>query len=573
MFETLPTTAQAFSAWTWPRIAPYYDDLLARPLRGDTIAAWLTDWTRLSALLDEMNTRFTIATTVNTADTEAEAAYKTYLDEIVPPMRTAEQRLKQKLIESGLTTVGFEMPLLKLRTEAALFREENLPLLAEERKLALEYEKLAGARTVQWEGREIPYTQLFPVLEEPDRERRERAWRTRRARLEADAEALAALWRRMVGVRQRIARNAGFEDYRAYRWQQLFRFDYTPDDAKRFQAAIEEVAVPAAPRLWEQRRQQLGVSTLRHWDLFVDPRNRPPLHPYATMAELEAGVERIFQQVDPQFAQYFATMRAERLLDLESRENKAPGGYSLGYAVTRRPFIFMNAVGTQGDVQTLLHEGGHSFHTFECAALPFLPQWQEQMLPMEFAEVASTAMELLGAPYLARERGGFYSEAEAARARLDNLREIITFWPYMAMIDALQHWVYEHPDEAADLERCDAYWGGLVDRFWPSLDWTGLETAKRTYWHQQGHVFTDPFYYIEYGIAQLGAVQVWANALRDPAGAAAAYRQALALGATVPLPQLYAAAGAKFAFDAPTLRAAVSLIEETIEQLEPLAQG
>lgn len=571
LFDTLPASAQEFSVWSWPHIAPFYDDLLARPLDAATVADWLAGWSRLSALLDEVNTRYTIATTVNTADAAAEQGYKTYLDEIVPPMRAAEQRLKQKLIESGLEPAGFAMPLLKLRAEADLFREANLPLLSEERKLSLEYEKIAGARTVRWEGAEIPLVQLYPVLEEPDRDRRERAWRTMFARVADDTPALAPLWRQMVETRARIAHNAGCADYRAYRWRQLFRFDYTSAGAKRFHAAIAEVAVPATARLWEQRRAQLDIPTLRHWDLSVDPENRPPLRPYAAIAELEDGVEHIFRQVDPQFAAYFATMRAEGLLDLESRANKAPGGYSLGYAVTRRPFIFMNATGTQGDVQTLLHEGGHSFHTFECAPLPYLQQWQEQMLPMEFAEVASMAMELLGSPYLTRERGGFYSEAGAARARLDNLREIITFWPYMAMIDALQHWIYEHPSEAADIERCDEQWDALVKRYWPGLDWAGLEREKRSYWHQQSHVFTDPFYYIEYGIAQLGAVQVWANALRDPAGAAAAYRRALALGATLPLPQLYAAAGAKFAFDAATLRDAVDLIERTIEELEPLA--
>jgi oligoendopeptidase F len=572
-FDTLPASAQEFNAWPWPQIAPYYDGLLARPLSADTVAAWLADWTRLSALLDETNTRYTIATTVNTADQAAETGYKTYLDTIVPPMGEAEQRLKQKLIDSGLEPAGFAMPLLKLRTEAELFREANLPLLSEERKLGLEYEQIAGARTVQWEGEEIPVIQLYPVLEEPDRDRRERAWRTIFARVADDTPALAPLWRQMVQTRDQIAHNAGLPDFRAYKWRQLFRFDYTPDDAQRFHAAIAEVAVPATTRLWQRRRQQLGVPTLRHWDLNVDPQSRAPLRPYATIAELEDGVERIFRQVDPQFAAYFATMRAEGLLDLESRKNKAPGGYSLGYAVTRQPFIFTNATRTHGDVQTLLHEGGHAFHTFECAPLPYLPQWQEQMLPMEFAEVASMGMELLSAPYLTRDQGGFYTEAEAARARLDNLREIIAFWPYMAMIDALQHWIYEHPADAADIERCDDHWETLVDRYWPGLDWSGVERAKRTYWHQQSHVFTDPFYYIEYGIAQLGAVQVWANAQRDPAGAAAAYRRALALGATVPLPQLYAAAGAKFAFDADTLRDAVGLLERTIAELEPLAQS
>ncbi|MEO7003657.1 MAG: M3 family metallopeptidase, partial [Ktedonobacterales bacterium] len=219
------------------------------------------------------------------------------------------------------------------------------------------------------------------------------------------------------------------------------------------------------------------------------------------------------------------------------------------------------------------HEGGHAFHAFEMAPLPYLQLKQEQMLPMEYLEVPSTAMELLGSPYLTTQYGGFYTEAQAARARLDTLSGIITFWPYMAMVDALQHWVYEHPDESADLACCDDQWADLVDRYWPDLDWSGVEREKRGYWRQQSHIFTDPFYYIEYGMAQLGAVQIWANMLRDPQQAVSAYRRSLALGGAATLPELYAAAGARFAFDADTLRQAVDLLEATITELEPLAQS
>src|SRR5262249_44335583 len=181
-------------------------------------------------------------------------------------------------------------------------------------------------------------------------------------------------------------------------------------------------------------------------------------------------------------------------------------------------FIFTNAVGLQNDVTTLLHEGGHAFHTFESAELPYVQQWLEAWVPIEFAEVASMAMELLGSPYLTKEYGGFYTEAEAARAVIDKCRWMLHFWPYMALIDALQHWVYKHENEAADIERCDDIWAELVDRYWSYIDWSGLKQEKRTYWHQQSHVFQDPFYYIEYGMAQLGAVQVWASATRDPRG-------------------------------------------------------
>ena len=573
MFDTLPSSAETFSQWEWAQIAPYYDDLLARPLTAATVDAWLADWSALSALLDEVNVRFTIATTTNTADAESQRRYTAYLDTIDPEALAAEQRVKQTLLASGLAPTGFEVPLRKLRADAELFREANTSLIGELRKLSLAYDELSGARNVEWEGQTIPWVQLSPFLQDPARERREHAWRTLFGKLLDETDALATLWRQMITTRQQVAENAGFADYRAYRWRQLYRFDYTPDDAKQFHASIERVVVPAVRRLNERRRTALGVATLRPWDADVDLSGRPPLRPYATIDELEAKCANVFRQVAPVFADEFETMRSERLLDLESRPNKASGGYCLALNVARRPFIFANAVGTHGDVQTVLHEGGHSFHAFAMAGLPYVQQRLEQMIPMEFLEVPSTAMELLGAPYLTTQYGGFYTEAEAARARLENLRTLLTFWPYMAMVDALQHWVYEHPTESADLAQCDAQWATLVDRYWPDYDWSGVEAEKRAYWRQQSHVFQYPFYYIEYGMAQLGAIQIWANALRDQPSAVVAYRRALALGGTATLPDLYATAGARFAFDEDTLRQAVELLEAHIAELEVVAEG
>jgi oligoendopeptidase F len=571
MFETLPQTAEEIRGVTWPRIAPYYDDLLARVLTAENVGHWLGDWSRLTSLLDEMNTRYVIATTTNTADEEAERGYTRYLDEIAPRMAEAEQRVKEKLLASGLEPAGFAVPLRKIRADAELYRDANVPLLSEQRKLVMEYEKIAGARTAAWDGEQVTMPALEAKFDEPDRGVRERAWRLRIGRILEDTPALADVWRRMVAVRRQLGRNAGFDSYRPYRWRQLFRFDYTPEDTKRFHAAIEEVVVPAAARMFARRRELLGVEAIRPWDMWADPFGREALHPFATVDELEEKAGNVFHRVAPRFGEYFAAMRAEGMLDLASRPNKAPGGYMVGLAATRRGFIFANAVGGHDDVMTLLHEGGHAFHAFESAGLPYLQQWSEQWVPIEFAEVASMGMELLGSPYLARRDGGFYSEAEAARGLIDKCRGMLHMWPYIAMIDALQHWVYEHEDEAGDIERCDDVWAGLVDRFWPYVDWSGLEREKRSYWHEKGHPFADPFYYVEYGMAQLGSVQLWANALRDQQGAVAAYRRALALGGTATLPELYAAAGIRFAFDAETLRRAVDLIEEQMARLEPVA--
>jgi oligoendopeptidase F len=368
----------------------------------------------------------------------------------------------------------------------------------------------------------------------------------------------------MLSLRGQLAANAGRPDYRAYRWQDLLRFDYSPTDCLSFHAAIEEVAVPAARRILQRRKASLGVDRLRPWDLDVDPFNRPPLRPYQEVGQLIAGVASIFHQVDPQLGAHFDTMVRENLLDLENRKNKAPGGYCTSFPVARRPFIFMNGVGLHDDVQTLLHEGGHSFHVFESDPISLI---QLQNVPSEFAEVASMGMEMLAGPYLAQPAGGFYTPADAARARIEYIEGGLLFWPYMAVVDAFQHWAYENPAQAAHAEACDATWTALWLRFMPEVDWSGLEDVRASGWQRKEHIFGYPFYYVEYGLAQLGAAQVWRNALSDQPGAVAAYRRALALGGSVPLPDLFQAAGAHLAFDAGTLRAAVTLMEAKISEL------
>ncbi len=566
MFTSLPQDATSMLTWSWPQIEPYYHDLAARPLNGDTLETFLTDWTRLHERIDEVSQRLYVATTQNTADREAEQHYHTFLDKIHPAVQEAEQRLKEKLLGSNLEPAGFDLPLRRMRAEAALFRPANLPLLTEEQKLGNHYNKIIGAQTIQWEGREITLSQLQPVYQNPNRILREQAWRLAAERQLADREAINDLWQKLLKLRQQLATQADLDNYRTFRWQELLRFDYTPADCARFHEAIEAVVVPAASRIYEKRRQRLGVETLRPWDLNVDLMGRPPLRPFHNRQELQTKVSAIFHQVDPQLGAYFDTMAQEGLLDLDNRKNKAPGGYCAAFAAAKRPFIFMNAVGLHDDVQTLLHEGGHAFHVFEISDhLPYHQQWQ---VGEEFGEVASMAMELLAAPYLSTNDGRFYSRADAARARIEHLEGSILFWPYMAVVDAFQHWTYQNPAEALDPTNCDNHWAALWQRFMPGVDWQGLEQEMKTGWHRKLHIHTVPFYYVEYGLAQLGAVQVWRNALTDQAGAVASYRRALALGGTVSLPQLYATAGAKFAFDPATLRTAVSLMEETITTLE-----
>lgn len=565
MIETLEVNAQEFSQWPWAKIEPLYQELLDRKLSQGNLESWLGDWTRLASLVHESLARLELAATLDTTDEQADQSFQRFLDEIFPPAQAMEQKLKEKLLASGLQPEDFEVPMRNMRAEAELFREENLPLLSEEKKLGSEYDKIIGAQTVEWEGKEVTVSQLRPVLQDLDRSRRERAWRLGAERQLADREAINRLWQELLSLRLRLAANAGLPDYRAYRWREMLRFDYTPENCEQFHQAIEAAVVPAAQKIYEKRRKQLGVDTLRPWDLEVDPLGREPLKPYQTIQELEEKGEAIFRRVDPQLGEYYATMRREGLLDLDNRKGKAPGAYCTEFLTIRRPFIFANSVGLHDDVQTLLHESGHAFHVFEIAHWPY---HQQMEIGYEFAEVASMGMELLAAPYLTEDCGGFYTPADAARARIQHLESCILFWPYMAVVDAFQHWAYTHPEAAMDPVNCDAQWGALWGRFMAGVDWTGLEEEMKTGWHRKLHIYRYPFYYVEYGLAQLGAMQVWRNALANQAGAVAAYRRALALGGTVPLPDLYAAAGARFAFDAGTLGEMVDLAMDTIARLE-----
>ena len=565
MLVSLPQDPKTLLNWSWQDIEPHYQDLAARTLTAQNVTAWLADWTALDDRVSEMYSRLHVATTVNTADKDAEARFKAFLDTIYPRVEAAEQKLREKLLASGLEPRDMQVPLKKMRAEADLFREANLPLLTEEHKLGIEYDRIIGAQAVQWDGKEVTISQLRPAYLDTDRARRERAWRAATQRQLADQAAINALWQKFLPLRQKLAANADKRGYREFRWQQMLRLDYTPADCVAFQNAIEQAVVPAARRLYEKRRRQLGVATLRPWDLEVDPLGRAPLKPFDHVEELKKIAASIFHRVDSRFGEYYDPMAREGLLDLDNRKNKAPGGYCTSFPMSRRPFIFANMVGLHDDLQTMLHESGHAFHDLARFALPYS---QQRQVGLEFAEVASMSMELLAAPYLAAKDGGVYSEADAARARIEHLESNILFWPYMAVVDAFQHWVYENPADAADPSKCDAQWTTQWNRFMGGVDWSGLEQEMMTGWHRKLHIHQLPFYYVEYGLAQLGAVQIWANALTDQAGAVASYRRALALGGTAALPELYAAAGAKFAFDAATLNKYVGLMERTIEELE-----
>ncbi len=559
----LPDTVDAVRDWDWEQFQPFFTELESAVLDGTTQEAWLARWTALMSLVQELEASMFIALSVNTTDEKTEAAFERFLEGVFPGVQEAEQRLTDRYLESGLTLAGFEVPRRKMEADAAVFNQKNISLQAEVKRLGNQYDKLVGAQTLEWQGGEFTLTQLRTNMLHEPRDRREEMWKAISGRWLQDREAFNELWGELLSIRRDMAANAGFPDYRAYRWLEQYRFDYSPEDSKAFQQAILDTAVPAAARVYRKHAEEAGVDSIRPWDLDEDlyPVQLPLLQPFSSAADLEEKGEAIFQKIDPVLGGYYACMREEGLLDLDNRKNKAPGGYTEMLMLRRLPFVFMNATGLHDNVDTLHHEAGHAFHVFESAGLPY---HQQLDAPLEFAEVASMAMELIAMDFYGADRGGYYGPDDARRARREHLEKTIVFWPYMAVVDAFQHWVYEHADQAMDAGACDEAWLGLVRKFIPGVNWDGLEDAAATGWHRKPHIFGMPFYYIEYGLAQMGAVQVWRSYRQDP-GALGKYRSALALGGTAGLPDLYAAAGARLAFDRGTMEEVIGFVLSQME--------
>jgi oligoendopeptidase F len=477
-------------------------------------------------------------------------------------MEERSVELARRLVKSGYSTPALTTTLARFRTQIEIFRDENIPVFAELEEHSTRYQRITGSMTVQWEGVERPLPQLQPFLKSPDRDIRERAFRASSQPYIDKRNELAGLFDRMYELRTRAARNAGFANFRDYIFPAKFRFDYTPADCERFHEAVERTVAPAVERVLEARRQRLGLDVLRPWDLAVDPYRENPLRPFADAGELVVKAKQVFERVDSSLGREFQTMIDEGLLDLESRKGKAPGGYCETLHFNGRPFIFMNAVGLVEDVMTLLHEAGHAFHTFASHRLPFI--WQRHP-GSEAAELASMSMEFLAAPHLS-QAAGYFTPEDARSAWLEHLEDVLLSLVHIASVDAFQTWIYTSA-QGGDAAARDQAWLRLRRRFERGVDWSGLDQQRIARWYRQLHIFMYPFYYIEYGIAQLGALQVWRNSLENPSRAVAHYREALSLGAVRSLPEIYRAAGARLTFDVAAIGALVDLVETHIEKV------
>ena len=558
---------QEFSSMEWESIEPLYQQLLDFELSEQSKEAWMEDWSDLSKLVDERYARLSLETALNTADEEAEKKYHSFLEEIYPSILAADQELKEKILDSGLVPDGMELALKKMRTEADLFCEENLPLMTKESKHVTEYNKIFGAQTIQWQGEELTIDQVKSALLTDDREERKALWELMATSQLEDRDAVNDLWKKFMALRKEMAANAGYSDYRSYSWQKNLRLDYTPAESRQFIEAVKEVAVPAATRVYESYRSRLGIDKVRPWDLLNNQTtfSLPAIKAFDSEEEFISKTGKIFNQLDPALGGYFQAMCDKSLLDLMNRKNKRPGAFCTSFDTECVPFVFMNATGQGKDLRVLFHESGHAFHVFESAELKYHHQWWSGM---EFAEVASTAMELLAESYLSEDKGGFMSPQDAAITRLLSIEGHLLFWPYMAVVVAFQHWVYENHDEASNPDACDKKWAELIDQYMPGINWDGYEDVKMSGWHRKLHIHLAPFYYIEYGLASLGAFQIWQNAQKDQEKALNSYRQALKLGGTKTITDLFKEAGAKLSFDKETLGSIVEMIETHLSELE-----
>ncbi|MBI2565735.1 MAG: M3 family oligoendopeptidase [Candidatus Schekmanbacteria bacterium] len=529
---------------SWSRVEPLFDQLERHSLESATkLQAWLVFCSELQAAIDEELSLRYIASTRDTASDALDQAYLDYIETVTEPAKERWHRLHLRYLAStgrgDLEPRRYAVLDRIIENEAALFVADNLALETAEARHSRRYQRLMGNMTVDFDGQQRTLPEMRPYLEELDRSRRKAAWQAVEQRRFQDKDELEDVFHELVLLRGQMASNCGFASYRDYMFRRLRRFDYGPRDCEQLHATTERFAMPSVRMVQQQLADQLGVSVLRPWDLLADPDGESPLSPFTSTEALREGCQTIFERVFSAFGEQFCELSRYGLLDLASRVGKAPGAYQITLARRRLPFIFMSSAGGHEDVVALLHEGGHAFH---CCLTRHEPLLVYRDVPTEIAEVASMAMELLGARHLEV----FYSQHDAERARRRQLRGIIPFFAWAATIDAFQHAIYTATERSKAARRNT--WAHLRARYAGLVDHHGLEELQQVEWLQQSHLFETPFYYVEYVIAQLGALQVWQRSLADPLGAVNAYRKALGLGGSRPLPELFAAAGATLDF-------------------------
>ncbi len=533
-----------FIITNWESLEPYFQNLAERKLASPgALEQWLKDMSELEAVVSEDACWRQIKMTCDTTDKNLEEAFTYFCMEIQPKLQPYADLLNRKLIDCPLTTeldqAKYFTYLRSVKKNIDLFREANIPLQAELSVMQQQYGAIAGKMTVEVNGEEYTLQQAAKFLESHDRNLREQVYRKIQERRLQDEQAMHDLYTQLIQKRDEVAKNAGFANYRDYKFVELGRFDYTKEDCYQFHEAVKLHVLPLIEMIYRKKKEKLKLDTLRPWDTEAEPEGIQPLKPFTDGKELYEKTVKCFEQLNPFFADCLRKMSELKHFDLESRKGKAPGGYNCPLTESGAPFIFMNAAGQMSDVTTMVHEGGHAIHSFLAHKLA-LSAFKEY--PMEIAEVASMSMELFSMDHW---NAFFTNDADLTRAKEHQLERTITIFPWIAIIDKFQHWVYENPKHTVP-ERTTKWMEILQEFSTDSIDYTGLEAYRKIGWQRQLHLFEVPFYYIEYGIAQLGAIGLWMQYQLDPEQALTNYINALSLGGTKTLPELYATAGLKF---------------------------
>jgi oligoendopeptidase F len=550
----------------WESLEPFFKDLAERKI--DSVKAlqqWLKDASEVEAVVSEDACWRQIKMTCDTENKELEKAFAFFMMEIQPKIQPWSDKLNRKLVESPFTKeldpdVYFTY-LRNVKKNIDLFREANIPLQAELSVEAQKFGVVSGKMTVEVNGQEYTLQQAAKFLEDPDRKLREIVYRKINERRLQDKSTLNDLFTQLLNKRHQIALNTGFANYRDFRFAELGRFDYEKEDCYQFHEAVKLHVMPLVNQLYEIKKKKLGLDSLRPWDIEAEPAGIQPLRPFKTGEELLEKTIRCFNELRPFFGDCLRKMKSMGHLDLESRKGKAPGGYNCPLAESGAPFIFMNAAGQLDDVTTMVHEGGHAIHSFLSHDLA-LTGFKEY--PTEIAEVASMSMELFSMDHW---HVYFDNEEELVRAREQQLERVITIFPWIATIDKFQHWVYEHPTHTEE-ERAAA-WMQILNEFTsPVIDFTGLDEYRKYGWQRQLHLYEVPFYYIEYGIAQLGAIGLWQQYKQNPDTAINNYITALDLGGTRTLPELFRAAGLEFNFSPGYISGLMQFVKAELDALQ-----
>lgn len=554
-----------FQVTDWPTLEPYFKELSERNISSlQELEQWLKDLSELEAVISEDACWRQIKMTCDTENPQLAESFNYFMMEIQPRIQPYSDLLNRKLVAHPLAQElkepAYFTYLRNVKKNIDLFREANIPLQSELAVEAQQFGVISGKMAVEVGGKEYTLQQAAKFLEDPDRSVREEIYRKIAERRLQDKDALNELYDGLLKKRNQVALNAGFENYRDYRFAELGRFDYTKEDSFQFQEAVKQYVLPIVDEIYKKKQAKLGLDSLRPWDTDAEPAGIEPLKPFKTGGDLLQKTVACFEKLDPFFAACLEKMSQLKRFDLESRKGKAPGGYNCPLAETGAPFIFMNAAGTLNDVITMVHEGGHAIHSFLSHPLP-LTGFKEY--PTEFAEVASMSMEL----FSMNEWGVFFEkEEELRRAKELQLERVLTIFPWIATIDKFQHWVYENPNHTHEARLQN--WQRILTEFTPaSLDVTGLEAYRNYNWQRQLHLFEVPFYYIEYGIAQLGAIGLWQQFQKDKEQALNNYTNALSLGGTRTLPQLFEAAGLKFDLSPAHIKGLMEFVKEEMEKV------